>query len=76
MSTLTIDKIEVTVPDETTILEAAEQAEIYIPHLCFHPESPPVEQLNQPCAHFTDSAMKLKKTTDFIHAGYDLALKY
>jgi len=45
MVTLTIDEIEVTVPKGTTILDAAQQVGIYIPHLCAHPDLPPVEQL-------------------------------
>ena len=45
MATLIIDEVEVTVPDGTMILEAAEKAEIYIPHLCSHPDLPPVGQL-------------------------------
>ncbi len=41
MITLTIDDIEVTVPEGTTVLDAAQQADIYIPHLCSHPDLPP-----------------------------------
>lgn len=39
--TLRIDGKEVTVPEGTTILEAAEAAGIEIPHLCYHPELSP-----------------------------------
>ncbi|MFQ6116777.1 MAG: 2Fe-2S iron-sulfur cluster-binding protein [Candidatus Bipolaricaulia bacterium] len=42
---VTIDGTEVRVPEGKTILEAAEQAGIYIPHLCAHPDLPPVEGL-------------------------------
>lgn len=42
MPHITIDKVEVSIPEGTTILKAAEQAGIYIPHLCFHPDLPPV----------------------------------
>lgn len=45
MITLTIDDIEVTVPEGATILDAAQQAEIYIPHLCSHPDLPVVEAI-------------------------------
>ena len=38
--TLTINDTRVTVPDGITILEAAAQAEIYIPTLCYHPSLP------------------------------------
>lgn len=35
--TLTIDDIEVTVPDGTTVINAARSAGVYIPYLCDHP---------------------------------------
>ena len=35
MVNLLIDNIEVTVPEETTIIEAAESAGILIPRLCY-----------------------------------------
>ncbi|MCJ7621267.1 MAG: 2Fe-2S iron-sulfur cluster-binding protein, partial [Anaerolineae bacterium] len=38
--TLTIDETEVTVPSDTTILEAAASADIYVPTLCYHPSLP------------------------------------
>lgn len=34
---LTVDNIPVTVPEGTTIMEAAEQAGIRVPRLCYHP---------------------------------------
>lgn len=37
MPKLTIDNIPVTVPDGTTVLEAAQAAGIHIPHFCWHP---------------------------------------
>ncbi len=43
--TLVIDESEVTVPEGMTILDAAQQAGIYIPHICSHPDLPPVEEL-------------------------------
>jgi len=46
MITLRIDEVEISVPEETTILIAAQQNDIYIPHLCSHPDLPPVEQMN------------------------------
>ena len=45
MVSLVIDENEVTVPEGTTILDAAQQAGIYIPHICSHPDLPPVEEL-------------------------------
>ena len=38
--TLTIEGTEVSVPKGTTILEAAKQAGIVIPHYCYHPGLP------------------------------------
>ena len=37
---LTVDDIRVEVPEDTTVLEAAESVEIYIPRLCYHPDLP------------------------------------
>ena len=42
MVSLTIDGVGVTVPEATTILVAARQADLYIPHLCSHPDLPHV----------------------------------
>ena len=38
--TLTIEGIEISVPKGTTIIEAAKQAGILIPHYCYHPGLP------------------------------------
>jgi NADH-quinone oxidoreductase subunit G len=38
--TLTIEGTEVTVPKGTTVLEAAKQAGVLIPHYCYHPGLP------------------------------------
>ena len=38
--TLTIEGVEVTVPRGTTVLEAAKQAGVLIPHYCYHPGLP------------------------------------
>jgi len=43
MTTLVIDGTEVQVPEGSTILEAADTAEVYIPRLCSHPDLPAVE---------------------------------
>ncbi len=42
---LTIDNIEIEVPEEITILEAARSADIYIPTICSHPDLPPFHSL-------------------------------
>lgn len=38
MANVTIDGIKVTVPDQVTILEAAEAAGVHVPTLCYHPD--------------------------------------
>ncbi len=40
MVTVTIDGIAVSVPKGTTIIEAAKQAGILVPHYCYHPSLP------------------------------------
>jgi NADPH-dependent glutamate synthase beta subunit-like oxidoreductase/Fe-S-cluster-containing dehydrogenase component len=42
---LTINNIEIEVPEETTIIDAARFAEIYIPAVCSHPDLPPFHSL-------------------------------
>ncbi len=44
MPKIKIDHAEISVAEGTTILQAAEQAGIYIPHICFHPDIPPVDR--------------------------------
>jgi NADPH-dependent glutamate synthase beta subunit-like oxidoreductase len=41
--TIIIDGQPVEVPAGTTILQAARQADIYIPSLCYHPDLPPIK---------------------------------
>lgn len=43
MIKLTIDGTELQVSEGTTLLDAARTAEIYVPHLCSHPDLPAVE---------------------------------
>ncbi len=38
--TLTVEGFDVTVPEGTTVLEAAKQAGVLIPHYCYHPGLP------------------------------------
>jgi len=38
--TCSIDGVEVSVPKGTTILEAAKQAGVLVPHYCYHPGLP------------------------------------
>ncbi|MBN1541659.1 iron hydrogenase small subunit [candidate division KSB1 bacterium] len=39
---VTIDGTRITVPEGTTVLDAAKKAQIKIPTLCYHPDLPPV----------------------------------
>jgi len=43
MPTLTIEGHRITVPDGTSILDAARKAGVYIPVLCHHPDLPPAQ---------------------------------
>jgi len=44
MLKIKIDHAEISVAEGTTILQAAEQAGIYIPHICFHPDIPSLDR--------------------------------
>jgi len=43
MPKIKIDHAEISVAEGTTILQAAAQAGIYIPHICFHPDIPSLD---------------------------------
>lgn len=64
MITLTIDGAEVAVPEGTTILDAAQQMGIYIPHLCSHPDLPPVEGL-KPAEAVYQGSRRIDNTPGF-----------
>jgi NADPH-dependent glutamate synthase beta subunit-like oxidoreductase/ferredoxin len=51
---LTIDGQQVQAPAGTTLLEAARQADVYIPSLCYHPDLPPAKDLPALQAVFHD----------------------
>jgi len=74
MVKLTIDEIEVTVPEGTTILDAAQQADIYIPHLCSHPDLPPVEQLKPAEAVYRDGKRLENKRPELQYEGCQLCV--
>ncbi len=44
MPNIKINRVEIRVAEGTTILPAAEQAGIYIPHICFHPDISPADR--------------------------------
>ncbi len=74
MVNLTIDEVEVTVPEGTTILDAAQQADIYIPHLCSHPDLPSVEQLKPAEAIYRDGKRIENKKPDLQYEGCQLCV--
>jgi len=74
MVTLIIDEVEVTVPEETKILDAAQQGGIYIPHLCSHPDLPRYEQL-KPAEFVYRSNVRLEnKKPDLLYGGCQLCV--
>lgn len=74
MVTLIIDEAEVTVPDGTTILDAAQQAGTYIPRICSHPDLPPVEQLKPTEAVYRDGKRLENRRPDLQYEGCQLCV--
>jgi len=74
MITLTIDDIEVTVPEGTTILDAAQQAEIYIPHLCSHPDLPSIDALKPAEVVYRNGVRIKNKKPDLEFEGCQLCV--
>jgi len=74
MVKLTIDEVEVTAPEGTTILDAAQQADIYIPHLCSHPDLPPVEELKPAEAIYRGGERLGNKKPDLVYEGCQLCV--
>ncbi|MEA3442400.1 MAG: 2Fe-2S iron-sulfur cluster-binding protein [Chloroflexota bacterium] len=74
MVTLIVDEVEVTVAEGTTILEAAQQAGIYIPHLCSHPDLPPVEALKPAEVVYRGDVRIENKRPDLEYEGCQLCV--
>jgi formate dehydrogenase beta subunit len=74
MVTLTIDEVEVSVPEGTTILDAAKAADIYIPHICSHPDLPPVEQLKPGGAVYREGKRIENRQPDLVYEGCQLCV--
>jgi len=79
--TLTIDRVPVTVPKGTTIIEAAKQAGILVPHYCYHP-SLSAPALCRMCLVEVEKAPKLMPACvtavadgQVVHVHGDTALK-
>ena len=74
MVKLTIDEVEVTAPEGTTILDAAQQADIYIPHLCSHPDLPVAEELKPAEAIYRGGERLGNKKPDLVYEGCQLCV--
>jgi len=74
MVNLIIDEIKVNVAEGTTILEAALQAGIYIPHICSHPDLPPVETLKPAEAVYRGQTRIENKKPDLKYDGCQLCM--
>ena len=74
MITLTINEVGVTVPEGTTILDAAQQANLYIPHLCSHPDLPPVNQMKPAEVIYRASVRMENKKPELQYDGCQLCV--
>ncbi|MCL5962504.1 MAG: FAD-dependent oxidoreductase [Chloroflexi bacterium] len=72
MITVIIDEVKVTVPAGTTIMDAAQQADIYIPHICSHPDLPPVELMKPAEAVYRGDVRLENKKPDLHYDGCQL----
>lgn len=86
--TVTIDGQQVSVPEGTTILEAAENVNIKIPRLCYHPDLPPVSAcrlcvveiegdrlLRTACSWKCADGMKISTTTPLVRESRKMAME-
>ena len=74
MATLIIDEVQVTVQDGMTVLEAAQQADIYIPHICSHPDLPPLEQQRPAEVVYRGGERLENKRSDLLYEGCELCV--
>jgi predicted molibdopterin-dependent oxidoreductase YjgC len=88
MISLTIDGKSVSVPEKTTVLEAARGAGIDIPTLCFHKRLPPIGSCNMcivqikgrpepvtSCNTAVESGMEIVTTSEALHSQRVVNLK-
>jgi ferredoxin len=68
-----IDDVEVNVPEGMTVLNAALQAGIYIPHLCSHPDLLPVGTL-KPAAFVYRGNQRLENKSTNLYEGCQLCV--
>lgn len=74
MITITIDDQEISVSAGTTILQAAEGAGIYIPHICFHPDLPPVDHQQPADAVYREGKRINNKRPNLRYEGCQLCV--
>lgn len=71
---LIIDEVQVTVSEETTILNAALEYNVYIPHLCSHPDLPPVDQIKPGDVIYRGNDRLVNKKPDLQYEGCQLCV--
>jgi ferredoxin len=74
MVTLMIDGIQISVPEGTKILDAAQQAGIYIPRICSHPDLPPVNRLTPADVVYRGSQQIKNKKPELLYEGCRLCV--
>ncbi len=74
MVRLYIDEREISVPKGTSILDAACMADIYIPHLCSHPNLPPVRKMKAADAVYRGTEKIENKRPDLEYEGCRLCV--
>ncbi len=74
MITLKIDEIEIAVPEGMTVIDAAQQAGIYIPHLCSHPDLPSLKEMKPAEAVYRGENRIENKKTDLLYEGCQLCM--
>jgi formate hydrogenlyase subunit 6/NADH:ubiquinone oxidoreductase subunit I len=74
MPKIKIDHAEISIDEGTTILQAAEQAGIYIPHICFHPDIPPVDRQRPADAIYRGSDCIKNARPDLRYQGCQLCV--
>jgi predicted molibdopterin-dependent oxidoreductase YjgC len=74
MPAIKINNTEINVAEGTTILQAAEQAGIYIPYICFHPDLPPVNRLKPADAIYRGGERTENARPDLCYQGCQLCV--
>ena len=72
MISLTIDGKSVSVPEGTTILEAAQSAGIDIPTLCFHKRLPPIGSCNMCIVEIKGRPEPVTSCNTVVEEGFDI----